>query len=184
MEPGRKIRCASCRQTFVYEPQPGPTDRCAKKVTRFAEILLEIQDQMRCGRNLHCAAVSKGAEFGEGGPATHEESWDDAVKKAELEAAVKAAEQEVAERWAARLDAARLDAEERRVSESIAAERKVVWEESHGVEIKLDATNKRLDQIIELLNVVTRRLLWIALYGLLGIMALLFSCSYLAEHRR
>ncbi len=150
VEPGRKIRCASCRQTFVYEPQPGP----------------------------------KGAEFGEGGPATHEESWDDAVKKAELEAAVKAAEQEVAERWAARLDAARLDAEERRVSESIAAERKVVWEESHGVEIKLDATNKRLDQIIELLNVVTRRLLWIALYGLLGIMALLFSCSYLAEHRR
>jgi hypothetical protein len=35
------------------------TDRCAKKVTLFAEILLEIQDQMRCGRNLHCAAVSK-----------------------------------------------------------------------------------------------------------------------------
>ncbi len=34
------------------------TDRCAKKVTLFAEILLEIQDQMRCGRNLHCAAVS------------------------------------------------------------------------------------------------------------------------------
>ncbi len=37
----------------------GSTDRCAKKVTLFAEILLEIQDQMRCGRNLHCAAVSK-----------------------------------------------------------------------------------------------------------------------------
>jgi hypothetical protein len=35
------------------------TDRCAKKVTLFAEILLEIQDQMRCGRNLHCAAVSR-----------------------------------------------------------------------------------------------------------------------------
>ncbi len=46
------------------KPTPGPgnrdasTDRCAKKVTLFAEILLEIQDQMRCGRNLHCAAVS------------------------------------------------------------------------------------------------------------------------------
>ncbi len=36
-----------------------PTDRCAKKVTLFAEILLEIQDQKRCGRNLHCAAVSR-----------------------------------------------------------------------------------------------------------------------------
>ncbi len=46
------------------------TDRCAKKVTLFAEILLEIQDQMRCGRNLHCAAVSsKGwgvVAYGEG----------------------------------------------------------------------------------------------------------------------
>jgi hypothetical protein len=40
------------------EVKDGITDRCAKKVTLFAEILLEIQDQMRCGRNLHCAAVS------------------------------------------------------------------------------------------------------------------------------
>ena len=102
------------------------------------------------------------------------ESWSDAVKKAKLEAMAKAAEQEHAQAQveANRLEAAqllaekrkkdRLEADERESAERLASERRAEWERSHGVESRLDATITRLDQIIELLSLATKRLFWIA----------------------